>query len=109
MTFAPETLKLMNAKRFAAFASLVTLAAFGVAPAFRPAVHAQQSSADRIVAERVLRLGGAVILDGQRTPISDLHELPDTTFAFTRSISSACRWARGDCGTSCSAGRRCRT
>ena len=62
----------MDAKRFAAFASLVALLV--------AAPHAQQSSADRIVAERVLRLGGAVILDGQRTPISDLHELPDTDF-----------------------------
>ena len=43
-------------------------------------MHAQQSSADRVIAERVLRLGGAVILDGQRTPMSDLHELPDTDF-----------------------------
>ena len=70
----------MNAKSFAAFASLVALAAFGVSPAVRSAVHAQQSSADRVIAERVLRLGGAVILDGQRTPMSDLHELPDTDF-----------------------------
>src|SRR5688572_27629137 len=67
----------MNAKRFAAFA---VLAAFGVSPTVRYAVHAQQSSADRVIAERVLRLGGAVILDGQRTPVSDLHGLPDTDF-----------------------------
>ena len=52
---------------FAAFASLAALAAFGVSPTVRSAVHAQQSSADRVIAERVLRLGGAVILDGQRT------------------------------------------
>src|SRR2546428_1655579 len=35
---------------------------------------------DRLVAERVLRLGGAVILEGQRRPILDLHDLPDTDF-----------------------------
>ena len=39
-----------------------------------------EGSADRIVAERVLRLGGAVILEGQRRPILDLHDLPDTDF-----------------------------
>src|SRR6266540_2860702 len=36
--------------------------------------------ADRIVAERVLRLGGAVILSGQHRPIHDLDDLPDTDF-----------------------------
>src|SRR2546427_2177170 len=35
---------------------------------------------DRVVAGRVLRLGGAVILEGQRRPILDLHDLPDTDF-----------------------------
>ena len=35
---------------------------------------------DRLVAERVLRLGGAVILEGQQRPILDLHDLPDTEF-----------------------------
>ena len=70
----------MNAKRFPAFASLVAFVAFVATSALQPTVHAQQSSADRIVAERALRLGGAVILDGQRTPIFDLHELPDTDF-----------------------------
>ena len=70
----------MNAKHLAAFASLVALALFGIAPVYQLPVHAQQSSADRVVAERALRLGGAVILDGQRTPISDLDELPDTDF-----------------------------
>src|SRR5262245_46564638 len=37
-------------------------------------------SADRLVAERVLRLGGAVILEGQRRPIADLHDLPESDF-----------------------------
>ena len=51
---------------------------------------------DRIVAERVLRLGGAVILEGQRRPILDLDDLPDTAISVsTRWISSACRWAPG--------------
>src|SRR5512132_4448736 len=40
----------------------------------------QSASADRVVAERILRLGGAVILEGQRQPILDLDELPDTVF-----------------------------
>ncbi len=35
---------------------------------------------DRLVAERVLRLGGAVILEGQHRPILDLDDLPDTAF-----------------------------
>src|SRR5262245_27791969 len=39
-----------------------------------------QSDDDRIAAERVLRLGGAVILDGQRDPIRDLDELPAGDF-----------------------------
>ena len=38
------------------------------------------ASPDRVVAERVLRLGGAVILEGQRKAITDLHELPDADF-----------------------------
>jgi len=38
------------------------------------------ANADRIVAERVLRLGGAVILEGRQRPIRDLQELPDTDF-----------------------------
>src|SRR5918996_717200 len=38
------------------------------------------AAADRVVAERVLRLGGAVILEGQRRPILDLDDLPDTDF-----------------------------
>src|SRR5437762_6360107 len=41
---------------------------------------AAQPSPDRVVAERVLRLGGAVILAGQRVPIRDLDDLPTTDF-----------------------------
>ena len=40
----------------------------------------QPASNDRIAAERVIRLGGAVILEGQRVPIHDLDDLPDTDF-----------------------------
>src|SRR5688500_2737788 len=69
----------MNAKRFAAFASLVALTVLGTTPGLRLTVHAQSSS-DRIVAERVLRLCGAVILEGQREPIFDLTQLPDADF-----------------------------
>src|ERR671930_1296511 len=44
---------------------------------------AQQPSADnasRVVAERVLRLGGAVVLDGRHAPIHDIDDLPDADF-----------------------------
>jgi hypothetical protein len=47
----------------------VAMLALAAAP-----VHANP---DRIVAERVLRLGGAVILEGQRRRIADLRDLPD--------------------------------
>src|SRR5919201_3292046 len=55
-----------------AFSGVLLLVA---APAF-----AQEASADRVVAERVLRLGGSVIIEGQQRPIFDLQELPDTEF-----------------------------
>src|SRR5262249_552864 len=55
--------------------AILFFAAFqAVAPQQQPA------SADRVVAERVLRLGGAVILEGQHRPIFDLQDLPDTDF-----------------------------
>src|SRR5262245_63787008 len=62
----------MRALRSAAFTSAFFLAA--------AASLAQAPMADRIVAERVLRLGGAVILSGQRVPIRDLDDLPDGDF-----------------------------
>jgi hypothetical protein len=37
---------------------------------------AQEASPDRVVAEWMLRMGGSVILDGQRRPITDLADLP---------------------------------
>ena len=58
--------------RFAALSGAFLMAAV--------AAVAQAPTPDRIVAERVLRLGGAVILAGQRTPIHDLDELPATDF-----------------------------
>src|SRR5437870_13609718 len=41
---------------------------------------AAQPSPDRVVAERVLRLGGAVVLEGQHVPIRDLDDLPAADF-----------------------------
>ena len=58
--------------RFAALGSAFVLATLSA--------HAQHGGADRVVAERVLRLGGVVILEGSRRPILDLHDLPDTDF-----------------------------
>jgi Leucine-rich repeat (LRR) protein len=60
------------ALRLAALCAVLLMATSG-APA-------QQASADRIAAERVLRLGGGVILAGQQRPIYDLDQLPDTDF-----------------------------
>src|SRR6266851_1939178 len=40
----------------------------------------QQIPPDRIWAEWLLRMGGAVVLEGQRTPITDLADLPTTDF-----------------------------
>ena len=47
---------------------------------FSGVVSAQQSSPDRIVAEWMLRMGGSVVLEGQRKPIVDLADLPTTDF-----------------------------
>ncbi len=41
---------------------------------------AQDASPDRIVAEWMLRMGGSVILEGQRRPITDLADLPTSDF-----------------------------
>src|SRR5215470_747419 len=43
-------------------------------------LRAQQNSPDRIVAEWMLRMGGGVVLEGQRNLIRDLAELPATDF-----------------------------
>src|SRR5215831_21349342 len=41
---------------------------------------AQDASPDRVVAEWMLRMGGSVILEGQRRPITDLADLPQSEF-----------------------------
>jgi hypothetical protein len=67
-------------------------------------------SADRLWAEWMLRMGGAVVLDGQRKPITDLADLPVTDFrihtdrygaavgtissAKERALKTLCDWAR---------------
>src|SRR5438128_4253186 len=70
--------------RSAAFAGALLMAAvatFGQPPtADLLRRSAEGADADRIVAERVLRLGGAVILAGQHVPIRDIDDLPDTDF-----------------------------
>src|SRR5262245_58387688 len=43
-------------------------------------VWAQDAPPDRIVAEWILRMGGSVILEGQRRPITDLAGLPTSDF-----------------------------
>jgi Leucine-rich repeat (LRR) protein len=40
----------------------------------------RQISADRMWAEWMLRMGGSVVLEGQKRPVTDLSELPTTTF-----------------------------
>ena len=37
-------------------------------------------AADRMVAEWMLRMGGSIVLEGQRKPITDLADLPTTDF-----------------------------
>jgi len=37
-------------------------------------------AADRMVAEWMLRMGGSIVLEGQRKPITDLGDLPTTDF-----------------------------
>ena len=67
----------MPSKHFLALSSLALLFAAAHTSAQKPD---PSPSPDRVVAERVLRLGGAVILEGQRRPIFDLHQLPDADF-----------------------------
>src|SRR4029453_17939569 len=80
---SPRTSTLDGSRR-ALMPSALRAAALGVLLllAGGPAVAqpASAASADRVVAERVIRLGGAVILEGQRRPILDLDQLPDTDF-----------------------------
>jgi len=55
---------------------------------------AQDASADRVVAEWMLRMGGSVILEGQRRPITDLADLPTSDFRLhTLNFSGVTQWA----------------
>ena len=58
----------------------VLAATFTAAQPASPRRSGGDAVADRLVAERVLRLGGTVILEGENRPIVDLDELPDTDF-----------------------------
>src|SRR5439155_3415424 len=73
-----------TALRHAALGGLFVLAAISAVAQQQPPGRRPNTSgdgaADRLVAERVLRLGGAVILEGQQRPILDLDDLPDTDF-----------------------------
>src|SRR5438093_1312607 len=70
-----------TAFRRAALVGLMVLAAIPAVAQQPPARRSpSEGDADRIVAERVLRLGGAVVLEGQQRPILDLDELPETAF-----------------------------
>src|SRR5436305_1360573 len=58
------------------------------------AVRAQNASPDRIVAEWMLRMGGSVVLEGQRRPVTDLADLPATDFSVhTLNFSGITQWA----------------
>jgi hypothetical protein len=43
-------------------------------------LRAAESSPDRVVAEWALRLGGAVVVEGQTRPIDDVDALPASDF-----------------------------
>src|SRR6266403_3178642 len=69
------------------------LAILLLASALVPAC-AQDSSPDRIVAEWMLRMGGSVILEGQRRPITDLADLPTSDFRLhTLNFTGITQWA----------------
>jgi hypothetical protein len=54
---------------------------------------AQTASPDRIVAEWMVRMGGSVILDGQRQPITDLALLPTSDFRIhTLNFTGITQW-----------------
>src|SRR5439155_126595 len=64
-----------------------------LASALIPAL-AQDPSPDRIVAEWMLRMGGSVILEGQRRPVTDLAQLPTSDFRLhTLNFSGVTQWA----------------
>src|SRR5436190_4686214 len=52
-----------------------------------------QEAPDRIVAEWMLRMGGSVILEGQRRPITDLVDLPQSEFRIrTLNFTGITQW-----------------
>src|SRR5690349_8405772 len=54
---------------------------------------AQEASPDRVVAEWMLRMGGSVILEGQRRPITDLADLPTSDFRIhTLNFTGITQW-----------------
>src|SRR5438552_2452283 len=56
--------------------------------------HAQPASPDRIVAEWAVRMGGSVVLEGQRKAITDLADLPATDFhVHTLNFTGITQWA----------------
>src|SRR5262245_25259582 len=60
------------------------------------AVAAAEMSPDRMWAEWTLRMGGRVVLEGQRQPIEDLAALPDTDFRIhTLDLVAVTFWAYG--------------
>src|SRR5262249_44700425 len=68
---------------------LVFLSVLALIPAL-----AQDASPDRIVAEWMLRMGGSVILEGQRRPITDLAQLPTSDFRLhTLNFTGITQWA----------------
>src|SRR5438067_64419 len=71
----------------------LALTACLVAGATMPA-SAQDASPDRVVAEWMLRMGGSVVLEGQRRPITDLADLPTSDFRLhTLNFSGVTQWA----------------
>ncbi len=70
----------------AAVASAQQSTSTGAAPAASPTIDGARPgkiegpAADRMVAEWMLRMGGSIVLEGQRKPITDLADLPATDF-----------------------------
>jgi hypothetical protein len=69
----------MNTLVAAAFAACLLLPVAAAAQTPAPS-KVEAPSADRMVAEWMLRMGGSIVLEGQRKPITDLADLPTTDF-----------------------------
>src|SRR5271168_1477913 len=64
-----------------------------LAPVLVPA-WGQDASPDRMVAEWMVRMGGSVVVEGQRKPISDIADLPTTDFTVhTLNFTGITQWA----------------